>query len=307
MSLIKTLLVVCATAMVVLPAAHAAGGKAKSLEKPASEPLPDWSFKGPFGRFDDASVQRGWQVYLEVCSACHGLELMSYRNLAEAGGPFYDYENPDDALALVKAFAAQYTANDLDEIGEVIQRPALLTDPIASPYPNSQAARAANGGALPPDMSVISKARVGGPDYIYRLLTGYPDAEEIVDEQLVMHGDEAYGEEVHGVLAQPVGLYYNPYYAGDTLGNWTGDPRHAPPGGFLAMPPQLTDGRVTYLDGTEATKEQMAEDVAHFLAWASEPKSNNRKSLGFAVMVYLSFLALLLYFSYRQIWRNVEH
>lgn len=307
MSMIKTLLFACIAAAFLLPTAQAAGKGGKSLDKPASQPLPDWSFEGPFGRFDNESVQRGWQVYLEVCAACHGLELMSYRNLGEYGGPFYVSDDPDLTAALVKEFAAQYTANDLDEIGETIQRPALPTDPIASPYPNDQAARAANGGALPPDMSVINKARVGGADYIYRLLTGYPDQEEIVDGELVMHGEEEYGKEVHGTLTQPVGLYYNPYYAGDTLGNWDGDPRHAPPGGFIAMPPQLLDGRVTYLDGTEATKEQLAEDVSHFLAWASEPKSNNRKSLGFAVMAYLTFLALLLYFSYRQIWRNVEH
>ncbi|MAT33932.1 MAG: cytochrome c1 [Ponticaulis sp.] len=281
------------------PGALAAGG-AKPLEEGKTE-LPDWSFDGPFGKFDKPAVQRGFQVYTEVCSSCHGLKLLSFRNLAESGGPF-DTGEPDDSEALVKEFAAMFMIDEIDDVGDVVQRPRTPADRFPDPYPNPQAAAAGNGGAIPPDFSVIVKARHGGADYIYRLLTGYPDQDEIVDG--VLHVND---EHSHGELKQPPGLYYNPYFGGDVSSNWTGDPRHAPYGGFIAMPPQLTDGKVEYMDGTVATKEQMAADVAQFLAWASEPKMQSRKSLGFAVMIYLFFLALLVYFSYKQIWRKVEH
>ncbi|MFC6198647.1 cytochrome c1 [Ponticaulis profundi] len=283
------------------PAALAAGGT-MPLEK-GDTPLPDWEFDGVFGKYDKNAVQRGFQVYVEVCAACHSMELMSYRNLGEPGGPFYNPDDPALTEALVKEFAAQYMVDEVDDFGDTVQRPARPSDKFVSPYPNVQAASAANGGAAPPDFSVIVKARAGGADYIYRLLTGYPDAEEF-DSENRLHFDDDHS---HGVLTQPAGLYYNPYFAGDTGGNWEGDPRHKPPGGYLAMPPQLSDFRVEYADGTPPTKEQLASDVAHFLAWASEPKLENRTSLGMAVMIYLFFLALLVYFSYKQIWRNVEH
>ena len=286
------------------PMAMAAGG-AKPLEE-GEQPLPDWEFQGGvkdiFGTYDKKSIQRGFQVYTEVCSACHGMELLSYRNLGEQSGPFYVAGDPELTEKQVKAFAAQYMVNEIDDVGDTVQRPGRPSDHFVSPYPNPQAAAAGNGGAIPPDFSVIVKARKGGPDYIYRLLTGYPDAEEIVDGQIEFTEGHS-----HGTLNQPVGLYYNPYFAGDVGTNWHGDPRHKPHGGFIAMPPQLTDGRVEYLDGTENSKEQLAYDVAHFLAWASDPKMENRKSLGVAVMIYLFILALLVYFSYKQIWRNVEH
>ncbi len=283
------------------PAALASGGT-KPVSK-GKEPLPEWSFEGVFGKYDKASVQRGFQVYVEVCSSCHSMNLLSYRNLGEPGGPFYDAEDPDLTETQVKAFASQYTVQDIDDYGDVIERPARPSDKFVNPYPNAKAAEAANGGAAPPDFSVIVKARPDGANYIYRLLTGYPDVDEFDDEGN-LHFDEGH---THGVLHQPAGLYYNPYFAGDTSANWKGDPRHAPYGGYLAMPPQLSDDRVEYMDGTPATKEQIAEDIAHFLAWASDPKMENRKSLGLVVMVYLFFLALLVYFSYKQIWRNVEH
>jgi len=281
------------------PMALAAGG-AKHLDE-GSTPLPDWSFAGPFGKYDKHAVQRGFQVYQEVCASCHGMDLLSYRNLGESGGPFDD-DDTELSESQVKEFAAMYQVSVIDDYGDVVTRPGIPSDRFVNPYPNPQAAAAANGGAIPPDFSVIVKARPGGADYIYRLLTGYPDREEIHDGELHINDDHS-----HGVLHQPAGLYYNPYFAGDTSGNWDGDPRHAPYGGFIAMPPQLTDGRVTYSDGTPNTKEQLAEDVAHFLAWASDPKMENRKSLGMGVMIYLFLLALLVYFSYKQIWRNVEH
>lgn len=300
MKVIKAFVAGLALVGFAAPAALAAGGT-KPLEEGKTE-LPDFSFEGPFGKFDKAAVQRGFQVYTEVCSACHGMKLMSYRNLGQSGGPF-DSDDPDLTEALVKEFAAQYEVDTIDsETGDVIKRPATPADHFVSPYPNEAAAAAGNGGAVPPDLSVMAKARHGGASYIYRLMTGYPDEAEFEGDEL--HFND---EHTHGTLTQPAGLHYNPYFPGDVTANWEGDPRHKPYGGFLAMAPQLADGRVSYLDGTEATNEQMAADVAQFIAWASEPKMENRKSLGFAVMIYLFFLALLVYFSYKAIWRNVDH
>ena len=221
----------------------------------------------------------------------------------------------------------------------MITAPPRPSDTFRSPYANDAQGRAANQGALPPDLSVITKARHGGASYIYSLLTGYPDEaalsrvevtpasdggtpnDDSDDTQaefetridvsklhLDGHGDDGHGDNhVASYIVQPAGQYYNPYMAGDTTPNYVGDPRHAPAGGFLAMAPQLLPDRVTYADGTEATVHQMAYDVSQFLAWAGEPKQENRKSLGMAVMGYLFILAILLWFSYKRIWRKVEH
>lgn len=300
--------------LIFTAAAHAAGG----AEHP-HPPEGGWPFEGPTGQFDQPSLQRGYQVYKEVCSSCHSMKLLSYRNLGEPGGPFYDpaYPNPNDN-PFVKALAAENeilspTPND---IGDFDYRPATPADTFRSPYPNVEAARAANGGAAPPDLSVITKARHGGASYIYHLLAGYPHDDAFVEREV--NGETATyidmskmgghgGKHGEGFLKVSPGQYYNPYMPGDTTPNYEGDPRHAPKGGFLAMPPQLLEGRVEYTDGTEATIEQMAYDVAQFLAWAGEPKQEHRKSLGLAVMGYLLILAVLLWFSYKQIWRNVEH
>ena len=300
--------------------AHAAGGA-----KHADGPEGGWPFEGVTGKYDKASVQRGYQVYKEVCSSCHGMKLLSYRNLGEKGGPFYDpaYPNPNDN-PYVKALAAQNeivspTPNDA---GEFDLRPATPADRFRSPFANDAAARAANGGAVPPDLSVITKARVGGASYVYNLLSGYPDFSLYEDRVTEVGGETIYETVIDmskfdklgkykpehtSYLLQPAGQYYNPYMPGDTRPNYDGDPRHAPPGGFLAMGPQLTDGRVEYTDGTEATIDQMAYDVAQFLAWAGDPKMQARKETGLAAMVYLGILAILLWFSYKQIWRKVEH
>ncbi|MCI4644070.1 MAG: cytochrome c1 [Hyphomonadaceae bacterium] len=296
-------------AIMLAGSAHAAGG----AEHPHG-PEEGFPHEGVFGRFEMDSVQRGYQVYREVCSSCHGMKLLHYRNLGEPGGPFYDpnYPNANDN-PLVKEFAAQDTITDAtpDEFGDPVQRPARPSDQFKSPYANEQQARAANGGALPPDFSVITKARHGGANYIYSLITGYPswdvmgDGEIEFGEEYSVHEGDEHG--LHGTLIQPQGQYYNPYMAGDTTPQWEGDPRHAPPGGFLAMPPQLSDGQVEYLDGTEATVEQMAYDVAQFLAWAGEPKQTNRKKAGVAVLIYLALLAGVLWLSYKRIWRNVAH
>lgn len=300
--------------------AHAAGG----AQHPHA-PEGGWPFDGATGKYDMASVQRGYQVYKQVCSSCHSMKLLSYRNLGEKGGPFYDpaYPNPNDN-PFVKALAAENeivspTPNDS---GEYDLRPATPADRFRSPFPNDAAARAANGGALPPDLSVITKARHGGASYVYSLLSGYPDPALFEERAVEVDGTTEYQKvldvskfdklgshkpEHSAYLVQPAGQYYNPYMAGDTRPNYEGDPRHAPPGGFLAMAPQLTDGRVEYTDGTEATVEQMAHDVAQFLAWAGDPKMQARKEIGLASMVYLAILTILLWFSYKRIWRKVEH
>ncbi|MEL6388032.1 MAG: cytochrome c1 [Pseudomonadota bacterium] len=281
--------------------ASAAGGS-----KHAEGPEGGFPFEGPLGKFEMDSVQRGFQVYREVCASCHGLKLMSYRNLGEPGGPFYDpaYPNANDNPQ-VKAFAAQDTVLDAtpDEFGDPVTRPARPSDTFRSPFANEQMARAANNGAYPPDFSVIVKARHGGANYIYNLIKGYPENAFSPELDIVDEDNPEYG----GTLTQPVGQYYNPYMAGDVTPQWDGDPRHVPYGGFLAMSPQLMDGRVEYMDGTEATVQQMSYDIAQFLAWAAEPKQTNRKSLGLAVMIYLTIFAILLWFSYKRLWRNVEH
>jgi ubiquinol-cytochrome c reductase cytochrome c1 subunit len=248
-----------------------------------------WSFEGPFGHFDQEQLQRGYKVYHDVCSACHSMKLMSYRNLGQEGGPFYDpkYPNPNDN-PYVKTIVKDYTVPDIDtDTGDAIKRPATAADTFVSPFPNEYAARASNGGALPPDLSLIVKARENGPRYIYSLLTGYKDAPA-------------------GLTVTP-GKYYNPYFAGDLTAYWSGDPKAVPKGGFLGMPLQLTDNRVTYDDGTPATAQNEAKDVVAFLAWASEPHADQRKKTGFAVMIYLVLFAGLLYASYRKLWKDIEH
>jgi ubiquinol-cytochrome c reductase cytochrome c1 subunit len=273
-----------------------AGAAAPALAAPAGgghalkEPQGGWSFQGYFGTFDQNALQRGYKVYREVCSSCHSMELMSFRNLADVGGPFYnpDYPNSNDN-PVVRVIASEYTIPAIDpETGDALTIPARPSDRFPAPYANEAAARGLNGGALPPDLSVITKARHGGASYIYSLLTGYYQAPQ-------------------GLNVTP-GQYYNAYFAGDTRAQWAGDPRQAPPGGFLAMaPPLTTDGQVTYDDGTQATISQMSKDVATYLAWAAEPKQQIRKQMGVATLGYLLLLALVVYASYRQVWRNVEH
>lgn len=247
-----------------------------------------WSFEGPFGKFDEAQLQRGYKVYREVCAACHSMDLMYFRNLGQKGGPFYDPEfpNPNDN-PYVKSLAKDIQVPDIDsETGDPIQRSATPADKFARPFPNEAAARASNGGAAPPDLSVIAKAREGGPRYIYSLLTGYlnPPA---------------------GLKVGP-GQHYNAYMAGDLAAYWSGQ-GHAPKGGFIAMPPPLAADKVTFDDGTKSTVEQQAKDVSAFLAWAAEPKQTERKQFGLGAMVYLLIFAVILYFSYRRVWKNVAH
>ena len=262
-----------------------------ALSKTTEEEPKDvhWSFEGPFGKFDQAQLQRGFKVYREVCSACHSMNLMSFRNLGQKGGPFYDekYKNPNDN-PYVKSIAKDYQINDLDsETGDTIQRPGVAADRFPSPFPNEAAARASNGGALPPDLSVIIKARHQGPQYVYSILTGYKNPPP-------------------GLKTGPT-QHYNPFMPGDLGSYWSGPHDKVPVGGFIAMPPPLAPDKVTFDDGTKSTLDQQAKDVVAFLAWASEPKMEERKSFGLAAMIYLLIFTGLLYASYRRIWRNVAH
>lgn len=248
-----------------------------------------WSFEGPFGKFDQAQLQRGYKVYREVCAACHSMNLMYFRNLGQKGGPFFDekYKNANDNPH-VKALAKDIQVKDIDsETGDAIQRPATPADKFPAPFANEAAARASNGGALPPDLSVIIKAREEGPRYVYSILTGYetPPA---------------------GLTVSPTG-HYNPYFPGDLSSYWKGDAHKVPPGGFIGMPPPLGTNKVSFDDGTPSTVKQQAKDVVAFLAWASEPKLEERKQFGLGAMIYLLIFTALLWFSYKRVWRNVAH
>ncbi len=224
----------------------------------------DWSFKGLFGKFDRGSLQRGYQVYTEVCAACHSMKYLSYRNLAEKGGPEF-------SVAEAKAIAASFEVTDGPNAdGEMFIRPAKLSDKFVMPYENVKAAQAANGGAYPPDMSVLVKARGGGVDYIYSLLQGYEEAP-------------------NGVTLDD-GVHYNKYMYGNKI--------------KMAAP--LSDDIIEYGDGTKATVEQMSKDVTTFLMWAAEPHLESRHSMGFKAIVYLIILTILVYFSMKKIWSRVE-
>ena len=224
----------------------------------------DWTFKGLFGKFDRASLQRGYQVYTEVCASCHSMKYLSYRNLSEKGGPEF-------SEAEAKAIAASFEVTDgPDSTGEMFTRPAKLSDKFVMPYDNVKAAQAANGGAYPPDMSVLVKARGGGVDYIYSLLQGYEDPPS-------------------GVTLDD-GVYYNKYMAGNKI----------------KMPNNLMDGLVEYADGTESTVDQMAKDVTTFLAWAAEPELEERHKTGIKVIIYLVLLTILVYLSMKKIWSRID-
>ena len=224
----------------------------------------NWSFQSFFGKFDRASLQRGYQVYTEVCASCHSMKHLHYRNLAEQGGPEFSVEQ-------AKAIASNFEVVDgPNSDGEMFTRSAKLSDKFVMPYSNVEEAKISNGGAYPPDMSVLLKARSGGADYIYSVLLGYEDPPEgmILDD----------------------GVYYNKYMYGNKI----------------KMPKQLYDDLVTYADGTPATPEQMAKDVTTFMAWTAEPKLEERHKFGFRAITYLIILTILVYFSMKRIWSRVE-
>ena len=243
--------------LVLYSKSFAAENTAKFLET-------DWTFKGLFGKFDRASLQRGYQVYTEVCASCHSMKYLSYRNLSEKGGPEF-------SEAEAKAIAANFEVTDgPDSTGEMFTRPAKLSDKFVMPYANDEEAKSANGGAYPPDMSVLVKARKGGADYVYSLLLGYEDPPS--DIKL----DD--------------GVYYNKYMYGNKI----------------KMSSPLDEDIVEYSDGTKATVDQMAKDVTTFLQWTAEPHLETRHKLGFRVILYLSVLTILVYFSMKKIWSRIE-
>src|SRR5216683_1511483 len=234
-------------------------GMASAAEE-AKLPSEHWSFDGIFGTYDRAALQRGFQVYKEVCSACHAVKELYYRDLTELG--FSEEE--------VKALAAQAQVNDLNDQGETVQRPARPPGPNPPPLPNDLAARAANNGALPPDLALITKAREGGADYIFALLNGYaPPPADIKMGQ---------------------GMNYNLYF----------------PGHQIAMPPPLNDGAVTFADNTPSTVKQMAHDVVSFLSWAAEPSLEIRKRTGVKVMIFLLICVGVFYGVKRKIWADIH-
>jgi ubiquinol-cytochrome c reductase cytochrome c1 subunit len=224
-----------------------------------------FSFDGPFGKYDRPQLQRGFQVYKEVCASCHGLSFVAFRNLADLG---YAEEE-------VKAIADQWQIQvpSVDpKTGEASTRKAVPADKFPEPYPNEVAARAANNNALPPDLSLITKARHGGAAYVASLLTGYRNPPADLPKE----------------NRPGTGLYYNPIF----------------PNLNIAMPPPLRDGQVTYADGTNASAAQMATDVSAFLAWTAEPKLENRKATGWAVLLFLIFATILSYLAYQNIWHG---
>jgi len=249
----------------------------------------EWSFDGPFGKYDQAQLQRGFKVYREVCSSCHSLNMIAFRNLGDPGGPFWNpkYPNSNDN-PVVKAIAKDYKIADIDsDSGDAIKREGRTADYFPAPFANDAAAAAANGGAAPPDMSMLVAAREGGPDYVYSIVTG-----------------DGVGAPA-GLKVAP-GKYYDQYYSGDVGAYWHGA-GPAPIGGVIGMPPPLTPGRVTFDDGTKSTVDQEAQDVAAFLQWASDPKMEERKTAGAGVMIFLLLFSGILYASYRKIWQSVGH
>ncbi|MFZ4540682.1 MAG: cytochrome c1 [Rickettsiales bacterium] len=222
----------------------------------------DWAFDGVFGKMDKNSVQRGFQVYKEVCSACHSLKRVSFRQLEGIG--FSEAE--------VKSLAQGYTVKDgPNDMGEMFERPGKPSDAIPGPYANDNAAKAANGGGLPPDLSLIIKAREDGANYVYSILTGY-------------------GHEVPEGVSVPEGTHYNPYMDG----------------GVIKMAQPLKDEQVTYQDGTAATLDQEARDVVNFLQWAAEPEMEARKSMGIHVMLFLAVMTTFFYLIKKRVWSNLH-
>ncbi|WP_417458726.1 cytochrome c1 [Kordiimonas sp.] len=254
MKLVKNIAIALTAAAAFAGASFGAGADKHPMQM-------EWEFEGPFGKMDMSSAQRGWQVYKQVCSACHSLKYFRFRNLADLG-----YEED-----MIKAWAAEYeVAGEIDDAGDPTVRAARPEDAFPSPFPNDNAARASNGGALPPDLSLMAKARHDGPNYIYSLLVGYEDAPAGRD--------------------MPAGKQYNPYFKG----------------GAISMAPPLAEGIVEYEDGTAATPEQMAKDVTNFLMYVAEPKLTARHHMGLKVLLFLGILTIILYFSMKKIWKPVK-
>ena len=256
-----------------------AAAPAQAVEQ-VTPPQLKWSFAGPFGKYDPAQLQRGFKIYREVCSVCHSLSLLSFRNLADPGGPGF-------TEAQASQIASEYKIKDIDDKGADIERPGRLADRFPSPFPNELAAKATHGVA-PPDMSTLARARTysrGFPWFVFDFFTQYQE-----------HGPDYIAAYLQGYKEPPQGFtmppngHYNEYF----------------PGHVTAMPPPLEKDRVTYDDGSPQTVEQYAKDVAAFLMWAAEPHMVQRKRIGFQVILFLIVLSGLLYFTKKKVWHEVE-
>jgi cytochrome c1 len=251
-----------------------------------NEPIPPrqpWSFAGPLGKFDQAQLQRGFKVYREVCSNCHSMQLVAFRNLADPGGPGF-------SEAQVKALAAEYKVKDgPNESGDMFERPGRPSDQFPWNFPNDNAARAANGGALPPDMSVLAKARSFSRGFPWFIIDGIVQYQEQGADYIVgiLNG---YKDPPPGVQLQP-GQHYNEFM----------------PGHKLAMPKPLSDGQIDYSDGSPTTVQQYAKDISAFLMWTAEPKLEERKRTGFRVVIFLILFAGLLYYTKKKVWAEIVH
>lgn len=274
-----------------LAAGLLAAATAAAVPALAAETTPpmrsSWSFAGPFGQYDSTQLQRGFKVYREVCSACHSINLLAFRNLAQKGGPEF-------SEAQVKALAAEYKVKDgPNDSGDYFERPGRPADHFPPPFPNKQAAQAANGGAYPPDFSVIAKARTyerGFPWFLIDIVTQYQEQGVDYISSLL----QGYEEPEHGITV-PEGKYYNKYF----------------PGHIISMPKPISDGQVEYPKGPDGkpqapeTVDQYAHDVAAFLMWSAEPHLDARKELGFKVLAFLLVMAGLFYFTKKRIWSRI--
>ncbi|MDG1286148.1 MAG: cytochrome c1 [Rickettsiales bacterium] len=255
------LVIVASLAYAVFSGGHGDGEELPATKTARHAKQSHWAFDGHFGTFDRAAIQRGFQVYREVCSACHGMSRIAFRNLQEVG--FSEAE--------VKSLAAEYSYAALDGEGEEIERPGKPSDRIPSPFANADAARAANNGAFPPDLSLMAKARPDGANYMHSLLTGYEDAPE----------GFALGE----------GQSYNPYFEGRQI---------------AMAAPLVMDGQVSYEDETDASMDQMAKDVVTFLQWAAEPEMEARKRMGLKVLLFLLVFSGFFYVAKKRVWKDVQ-
>jgi ubiquinol-cytochrome c reductase cytochrome b/c1 subunit len=246
-------------------------------------PANRWSFAGPFGKYDRGSLQRGLKVYKEVCSNCHALSYIAFRNLADPGGPGY-------TSAQVAALASEYKIKDgPNDQGEMFERPGRAADYFPSPFPNEQAARASNGGAAPPDLSLVTKARSyerGFPWFVFDFFTQYQEQGPDYVAALL----QGFEDKPPAGVSVPEGSYYNKYF----------------PGHSIKMPKPLSDGQVTFDDGAPATVAQYAKDVTSFLMWTAEPRMEARKQLGFEVFVFLIIFVGLMYFTKKKVWAEVH-
>jgi ubiquinol-cytochrome c reductase cytochrome b/c1 subunit len=268
------------TILILALAGGLGAAAAPAIAQEHDTPVPPklkWSFAGPFGKYDQAQLQRGFKIYKEVCAACHSLQMLAFRNLADAGGPGFSEEQ-------AAAVAAEYKIKDLDDKGEPVERTGRLADSFPSSFANELAAKAANGGVAPPDMSTLAKARTyerGFPWFVFDAITQYQEQGPDYIAALL----KGYEEPPKG-FQLPSGGHYNRYF----------------PGHNIAMPPPLQANQVTYDDGAPQTMDQYSKDISAFLMWAAEPHLVARKRMGFQVMIFLIVLAGLMYFTKKKVW-----